>query len=79
MFFFSLSKNTISDFTKRKHLSEENSEEIVNNSKDSEINGYSSNDDNDMSSENISRPISFKSKESVCSNDEETESDIQHS
>ena len=37
----------MSDFTKRKHLIEENSEEIVNNSEDSEING-----DSDMSSEN---------------------------
>ena len=45
----------MSNFTKRRHLSEENSEEIVNNSEDSGING-----DSDMSSENKSRPIFSK-------------------
>ena len=46
------------------HLSKENSEKIVNNSVDSEING-----DSDMSTENINKPISFKSREGDCSDD----------
>ena len=45
-------------------------EEIINNSEDSEF----SDDRNDISSENISKPISVKSE----IDDEETESNIQH-
>ena len=62
----------MSDFTKRKHLSEENPEETVNYSNYDHNNGVSG-----LSSENISTPISFKSEEDDCS-DDETESDIEH-
>ena len=51
----------MSNFTKKKHLIEDNSEEIVNSIKQSEING-----DNDMSSENISRSISVKTKKTIA-------------
>ena len=40
----------MSDFRKRKHLSEENLEEIVN-SEDSKINGDGNNDDSNVISE----------------------------
>ena len=55
----------MSNFTKKKQLSEENLEEIVN-----------SREDSDMSSENISRPISFRSEEDDSCNDEETGAEL---
>ena len=65
--------------TGRKQLVEENSEDIVNNSEDSVINDYSSqNHDSHMSAGNINRPISFESEENDCSDNEETESIIEH-
>jgi hypothetical protein len=49
-------------------------EEIVNNREDSKF----SDDSNDISSENVSRPISFESDKDDCSDDEEMETNIQH-
>ena len=51
-------------------------EERVNNSEDSEFSD-DTNQSYDISSENISRPISLKSEEDHCSEDKETERDIQ--
>ena len=48
-------------------------------SKVSEYNDESSQRfDSYMSTENINRPISFKNEKDDCTNNEETESDIQH-
>ena len=54
--------------------------DIVNNSEDNEFREESNQSyDSEMSSEYVSRPISFESEEDNYSDDEETESDIQHS
>ena len=63
----------MSNFTKRKYLSEENWEEILNKSEDSEINGQKN-----MPFKNISKPTSFKSEEDNSSDDEKRQSDNQH-
>ena len=52
---------------------------MVNNSEASGFNEDSRQRcDSNMSSENVSRPISFQIEECICSDNEETESDIQH-
>ena len=79
--FLSLSKFTVSNFTKWKWLNGENLEEIlvINNSKDSKYYDNSCNGHTEMSSENRSRPISLKKNEEYnCSDNEEKESDILH-
>ena len=67
MFYFIPFQNHNVQFDKRKLLSEEDLEEIVNNGEDS-----------DKSSENISSPISFGNEKVDCSGDRETETDNQH-
>ena len=49
-------------------------EEIINHSKDIEF----SDDNSDILSENVSRPISFESEKLYCSDYKETGTDIQH-
>ena len=63
----------MSNFTSRKWLSEEDLEEIMNNSEDSDYSDDSKQSyDSDMSPKNINRPFSSKNEEHDNFDEEET-------